>query len=171
MSRILVACVGNIFLGDDGFGAAVAQALARRRLPAGVSVVDYGIRGVDLTYALLEDYAYVVLVDAVRRGGRPGSVYLIEPERLAGDPAPEDLLMSPHDLDPAKVLRLAAAMGSGCRRVFLIGCEPLRFGGEEEGFAGEGLLELSPPVAAAVDIGVAMVEDVIGKLLEAERVP
>jgi len=161
MRRILIACVGNIFRGDDGFGVAVAQALALRKLPDCVKVVDFGIRGIDLTYALLDGYAVVVLVDAVQRGGRPGSVYMIEPEPLAGDPAPEDLL-TPHDLDPAKVLRLAAAMGSACERIVLVACEPLTFGDDE------GLMGLSAPVAAAVETGVAMVEDVIEELLEPE---
>lgn len=164
MRRILIACVGNIFRGDDGFGVAVAQALARRKLPDGVKVVDFGIRGIDLTYALLDGYALVVLVDAVQRGGRPGSVYLIEPEPLAGDPAPEDLL-TPHDLDPAKVLRLAAAVGSSCSRIVLVACEPLTFGDDQ------GLMGLSAPVAAAVGTAIAMVEEVIEERLEAELRP
>jgi hydrogenase maturation protease len=159
VNRILVAGVGNIFKGDDGFGVAVAQALAQQALPADVKVVDFGIRGIDLTYALLDGYASVVLVDAAQRGGRPGSLYVIEPEPFVGDPAPQDLL-SPHDLDPAKVLRLAAAMGSRCRRIVLVACEPLTFGDDE------GLMGLSPPVAAAVEPGIAAVKDLIEELRE-----
>jgi hydrogenase maturation protease len=66
--RILVAGVGNIFLGDDAFGVEVARRLARRELPDAVRVVDFGIRGLDLTYALLDGYEAVILVDALPRG-------------------------------------------------------------------------------------------------------
>ena len=78
--RILIACVGNIFLGDDGFGTEVARRLAGRSLPPGVVLKDFGIRGVDLNYALLDPYDLIILVDACARGGEPGSVYLIEPD-------------------------------------------------------------------------------------------
>ena len=83
--RILVACIGNIFLGDDGFGTEVARRLAARTLPPEVSVKDFGIRGLDLTYALLEPYELTILVDACPRGGEPGSVYLIEPDPPTGE--------------------------------------------------------------------------------------
>src|SRR5439155_13673490 len=82
--RVLVAGVGNIFLGDDAFGVEVAQRLARRALPPEVRVVDFGIRGLDLTYALLDGYEAVILVDAAPRGGRPGTLYVLEPAR--GEP-------------------------------------------------------------------------------------
>ena len=85
--RVLVAGVGNIFLGDDAFGVEVVQRLARRPLPAEVRVVDFGIRGLDLTYALLDGYETVILVDAAPRGGPPGTLYVLEPD--VGDPAPE----------------------------------------------------------------------------------
>lgn len=164
MSGILVAGVGNIFKGDDAFGVEVAQRLAKKALPEGVKVVDFGIRGIDLTYALLDGYAVAVLVDAVQRGGEPGTLYVIEPEWPAEEePDPEDLLIAPHDLDPAKVLRLVRVLGGECGRVVLVGCEPLTFGDEEEGAMG-----LSPPVAAAVDEAVAAVETLIRELLEKE---
>ena len=83
MSPILVAGIGNIFNGDDGFGVAVAQRMAGRALPAGVTVKDFGIRGLDLTYALLDGYAAVILVDTAQRGEPPGTVYVIEPEASA----------------------------------------------------------------------------------------
>src|SRR5947207_12410878 len=82
--RILVAAIGNIFLGDDAFGVEVAQRLLRRELPEGVRVVDFGIRGLDLTYALLEGYEAVVLVDAAPRGGRPGTLYALDATAEAG---------------------------------------------------------------------------------------
>src|SRR5438270_10803156 len=92
--RVLVAGIGNIFLGDDAFGVEVAQRLAQRPLPAGVRVVDFGIRGLDLTYALLDGQDAVILVDATLRGGPPGTLYVIEPE-AEGRPEPgaADLLI------------------------------------------------------------------------------
>ncbi len=165
MSAILVAGVGNIFKGDDAFGVEVAQRLARRQLPPAVKVVDFGIRGIDLTYALLDGYPVVILVDAVERGEPPGTVTLIEPEWPADEePDPQDLLMAPHDLDPAKVLRLVRALGGRCDRLLLVGCEPLTFGDEEEGAMG-----LSPPVAAAVDEAVKAIETLIGELIEEDK--
>ena len=80
MPKTLIACIGNIFLGDDAFGCAVASRLASRKLPSGARVVDFGIRGLDLTYALLEDWEQVIVVDAVPRGGTPGTLYIIEPD-------------------------------------------------------------------------------------------
>lgn len=153
MTGILVAGIGNIFKGDDAFGCEVAKRLAARALPAGVTVIDFGIRGIDLTYALLDGYRAAILVDTVARGGTPGDVYLIEPEPLDDDPDPQDLMMSGHDLDPARVLRLVHAMGGACERILLIGCEPLTFGDEHDGAMG-----LSAPVAAAIATAASMVE-------------
>jgi hydrogenase maturation protease len=165
MSPILVAGIGNIFKGDDGFGVAVAQRMAGRPLPAGVTVKDFGIRGLDLTYALLDGYAALILVDTAQRGEPPGTVYVIEPEASAvEDPQPEDLLLSPHELDPARVLRLAVALGSNCRRIILIACEPASFGDEEL-----GAMELTPPVAAAVAPAADLVEEVVHQLLAEEN--
>src|SRR5689334_8572384 len=112
--RILVAGIGNIFLGDDAFGVEVAQRLARRAWPEGVRVVDFGIRGLDLAYALLDGYDAAILVDAAPRGGPPGSLYVIEPSE--GGPAGQDevgagTLIEGHGMDPVKVLRLVAALG------------------------------------------------------------
>src|SRR3954462_334859 len=90
--RLLIAGVGNIFLGDDAFGVEVVQRLARRPLPEGIRVVDFGIRGLDLAYALLDGYEATILVDALPRGGPPGTLYVLEPEleasssRAAGVP-------------------------------------------------------------------------------------
>jgi hydrogenase maturation protease len=156
--RVLVACVGNIFLGDDGFGVEVAQRLARRPQPEGVRVVDFGIRGVDLTYALMDGYEGVILVDATRQGGPPGTLYVLQPE--PGEPAGlEGLLIEPHALVPDRVLRLAVALGAPTRRVVLVGCEPAAVGGEEMS------LGLSEPVRAAVDEAVGLVESLVAKLL------
>jgi hydrogenase maturation protease len=162
MKKILVAGIGNIFKGDDAFGVAVAQRLAQRPLAAAVKVVDFGIRGIDLAYALLDGYDAAILVDTAQRGAPPGTVSVVVPERDSPDPVtPHDLVLEPHDLDPAKVLRFVAALGGGCRRIVLVACEPSTFGDEESGAIG-----LSPPVAAAVDEAIAVVERLIGELLE-----
>jgi len=108
MKRILVAGVGNIFLGDDGFGSEVARRLSGRAQPDGVQVVDYGIRGYDLTYALLESWDAVVLVDAVRRGAAPGTLFVIEPEAGGGSTEP---VLDAHGMDPERVLSAVAALG------------------------------------------------------------
>src|SRR5271163_1442438 len=129
MRQILVAGVGNIFRGDDAFGVEVARRLAQSVLPAGVAVVDFGIRGIDLTYALLDGYDAAILIDAVQRGAAPGTVSIIAPERpSAGVICPDGLFLEPHDLDPAKVLRVVEALGGGCQRILLVACEPETFG-------------------------------------------
>ena len=166
MRSVLVAGIGNIFNGDDAFGVEVARRLARRPLPKGTKVIDFGIRGIDLTYALLDGYAAAVLVDASERGEAPGTVTVIEP--AAAEPGalePGDLMLSPHELDPAKVLRLVAALGGTCQRVLLVACEPLTFGGEE------GVMGLSEPVREAVDAAVSTVEGLIAELMEEANAP
>src|SRR5262249_56961070 len=120
--RVLVAGVGNIFLGDDAFGVEVVRRLGRRPLPDGVRVVDFGIRGLDLTYALLDGHEAVILVDALPRGGEPGTLYVLEPE--IGAPLGDAPPVEGHGMDPVKVLHLAAAMGGQVGRLLLVGCEP-----------------------------------------------
>jgi hydrogenase maturation protease len=159
--RILIAGIGNIFLGDDAFGVEVVRRLAGRPLPGEAHVVDYGIRGFDLACALLEGYDVAILVDAVPRGGTPGTLYVIEPEmpspmdaEAAGGPAVEM-----HNMDPVKVLRLAAALGGRQPgRILIIGCEPGPFDTESDLDMQMGL---SPPVRAAVDEAVELIEVVI----------
>jgi hydrogenase maturation protease len=160
--RILVAGVGNIFLGDDAFGVEVVRELARRPQPDGVRVADFGIRGLDLTYALLDGYEAVILVDATPRGAAPGTLYVLEVEPPAPDEAGGELAVEGHNLDPARVLRLAAAMGSPVRRLLVVGCEPSLAADVEEMTAG-----LSAPVRAAVGEAVDLVESLVEKLLAA----
>jgi hydrogenase maturation protease len=161
--RILVAGIGNIFLGDDAFGVEVAQRLACRALPEEVRVVDFGIRGLDLTYALLDGYEVVILVDAMPRGGAPGTLYVLEPDRgeTAGD---NSVPMETHNLDPVKVLRLAGAMGGKVGRLLLVGCEPLWTGDED---MPDGL---SDPVRASVDEAIGLIESLVTRLLRGETV-
>jgi hydrogenase maturation protease len=156
-SRILVAGIGNIFLGDDGFGVEVAQRLAGRTWPEGVRVKDYGIRGFDLAFAMLEDYEATILVDATYQGGQPGTLYLIEPD-LDGEQN-ETAEIETHGMHPAKVLQLVRQFGGQPRRVLVVGCEPATFGEE-----GQGQMGLSEPVAAAVDEAVQIVENLVQEL-------
>ena len=140
--KILIAGVGNIFLGDDGFGVEVARSLGTRPLPENLSVKDYGIRGFDLAYALLDPWDGIIIVDALPRGEAPGTIYVLEPD-LAGSGEAE---ISPHGMDPVRVLNLAASMGAISATVLVVGCEPHDFGDELEGRMG-----LSSPVQAAVE--------------------
>jgi hydrogenase maturation protease len=154
-ARILVAGIGNVFLGDDGFGVALADRLARRALPPGVDVVDFGIRGMDLAYAM-EDYDAVVLLDATPRGEAPGTLYVIEAEIDDDDVAPDA-----HGMDPVKVLALVRALGGSPPRTLVVGCEPLtRMTGEED----EVVADISEPVRAALDEAVRMVESLLMEL-------
>jgi hydrogenase maturation protease len=162
--RVLIAGVGNIFLGDDAFGVEVVQRLARGPVPESVRVVDFGIRGLDLAYALLDGYDGVILVDALPRGGPPGTLYVLEPDTsAAADPGEPGPLVEAHSLDPVKVLRLVAAMGGRVRRLVVVGCEPAPPVGAEEMSMG-----LSAPVWAAVEEAVGLAESLAAKLLRGE---
>jgi hydrogenase maturation protease len=160
-ARVLVAGIGNIFMGDDAFGVEVARRLAERPLPAGVDVGDFGIRGIDLMYALGEGYDAAVFVDAVPRGESPGTLSVIEPELEEGEAT-----IDAHGMDPVKVLSLARQVGSVPERILVVGCEPaVRMTGDEEEVVGE----LSEPVRAAIDDAVGLVESVIRELMEGGR--
>jgi hydrogenase maturation protease len=156
--NILIACVGNIFLGDDAFGVEVARALSTRSLPENVKLVDFGIRGWDLTYALMEDHDAVILVDAVPRGEAPGTLYLIEPDMNEAGSSPQDIQLDAHNLDPAKVLRLAASLGGRQNRILLVGCEPTPMDSEQDMAMG-----LSDAVQAAIPEAVNMIESLLNE--------
>jgi hydrogenase maturation protease len=119
--RVMIAGVGNIFLGDDGFGVEVATVLARRRLPAGVEAADYGIRGVHLAYQLLEGYDALVLVDTVDLREPPGTLGVLEVDPAALD---RSAAIDAHSLDPATVLATLNALGGCLDRVLVLGCQP-----------------------------------------------
>ena len=159
---ILVACIGNIFQGDDAFGCEVAKVLARRPPSDDVQVVDFGIRGLDLTYALLDAPDLTILVDAVSRGAAPGTLYTIEPD-LDENEFDSGTLVDAHVMDPVQVLRAAKAMGGQLRRVLLVGCEPADLGGEQ------GRMGLTPPVSGAIEQAAEMVESLIGKELREQQ--
>ena len=157
---VLVAGIGNIFLGDDGFGVEVVRRMAGRHLPAGVRVSDFGIRGFDLAYALQDGYETTILVDACPHGQAPGTLYVIEPDlKTLDDPAVPQAVVEAHAMNPMSALRMARAMNIELKNVLLIGCEPETLGGEE------GQMGLSAPVEAAVDDAVKLVESVINKVL------
>jgi hydrogenase maturation protease len=157
---ILVAGIGNVFLADDGFGVEVARLLAQRELPPGVKVADFGIRGMDLAYELQEDYDAAVLVDAVPRGEAPGTLYVIEPDPERFEPS-----LDAHAMDPVRVLALARTLGALPPRVLVVGCEPAtRMTLDDEDLT----MELSPPVRAATQQAVELVESVLEDLLAVE---
>lgn len=154
-TRVLVAGIGNIFLDDDAFGVEVVRAFARRPLPDGVRVVDFGIRGIDLAYALMEGIELAILVDAMPRGGTPGTLYLLEPEPDSGEPE-MPVLMEGHGMNPMRVLALVRSLGGTPGTIRIVGCEPSPIDAE-----CEELSSLSAPVQAAVGEAVAMVEQLV----------
>jgi hydrogenase maturation protease len=160
--RVLVAGIGNIFLGDDGFGVAVANRLAERELPAGVDVRDFGIRGMDLAYALQDGYDAVVFVDAAPRGEAPGTLSVIEPELDL-----DEVVLDTHGMDPLRVIGLARALGGIPPRVLVVACEPetVVHGEHDEDLVGE----LSAPVRAAVEAAANLVCSVVEAEIESNR--
>jgi hydrogenase maturation protease len=161
-TRILIAGVGNIFLGDDAFGVEVAHRLLRRELPPGVRVVDFGIRGIDLTYALLDGCDVAIIVDAASRGGAVGTLYVIEPEDApVGEPSEDISLLEAHNLEPARVLQLVATLGGSVRRVVVVGCEPMPIDAE-----ADLDMKMSEPVMKAVDEAVCLIESIVARILQ-----
>ena len=156
MSRkVLVAGVGNVFLGDDGFGVEVARRLVSEEFPDGVDVADFGIRGVHLAHQLLEGYDTFILIDAVARGEAPGTVFVIEPDfERADNPQRREngFLLDAHGLDPELVLGMVKDWGGAIGRVLIVGCEPAEV---------EERMGLSDSVARAVDGAVKLVRELI----------
>jgi hydrogenase maturation protease len=154
--RILVAGIGNIFLGDDAFGVEVIRRLSAQELPETVRVRDFGISGYDLAYALLDGYDLTILVDACPRGDAPGTLYVIEPEVNQDDQSESaPIALDAHTMNPVSVIRMARTMGPISKRIVLVGCEPATLGGEE------GRMGLSETVSASVDGAVKLVEKLI----------
>ncbi|MCG5218646.1 hydrogenase maturation protease [Streptosporangium sp. KLBMP 9127] len=156
VSRVLVAGIGNIFLGDDGFGVEVVRRLAGEEAAPGVDVVDFGIRGMDLAYALQRDYDTVIFIDAAPRGQPPGTLTVLEPHLPEGGTAVET-----HGMDPIRVLRLAAELGRMPARVLVLCCEPATAltGAPDE----DVLVGLSEPVRAAIDEAVGLARSLAGE--------
>jgi hydrogenase maturation protease len=150
----MIAGVGNIFLGDDGFGVEVARRLADADLPDWVRVADYGISGMHLAYDLAEGFETTILIDASPRGEPPGTVYVME---LNDRPAPvPDAVPVPmldgHGMQPDVVLGMLDMLGADAGRVLLVGCEPASI---------DARIGLSEPVAAAVDEAVRIVHGLV----------
>lgn len=158
--RILIAGIGNIFFGDDGFGCEVAQQLEHRILPENVRAIDFGIRSYDLAYALTEGYDVVILVDAMARGEAPGTVSVIEPdlERLHEY---ENTLPDAHSLNPLSVLQMAQSFGSFPGKLLLVACEPAVLDSDELG--------LSEIVRDAVPRAIEEIESLIRNLYENQK--
>jgi hydrogenase maturation protease len=156
--RVLVAGIGNIFLGDDAFGVEVIRRLSQHPFPEAVGLADFGIRGLDLAYALMDGYEAVILADAIPRQRVPGTLYVIEPDLQSlpeSDPA-----LDAHSLDPVKVLAFARSMGANLKRIVVVGCEPASLCEEQGGGMG-----LSTEVEAAVGEGATIIRDLVEKLL------
>ncbi|HSV38697.1 MAG TPA: hydrogenase maturation protease [Nocardioidaceae bacterium] len=168
MDDVLVACVGNIFKSDDGFGVEVAAALSRyqgrHEVPEGVKVVDYGIRSVHLVYELLNGYDVLVLVDTVsRQEGPPGSLYVIEPDvppRVHDDDVLPEVMLDPHDLSPGGVMELVPTLGGQVDRILVVGVQPVSV---DDGIG------LSDEVAAAVEPAATLVLEVVEREVERLR--
>jgi hydrogenase maturation protease len=153
--RVLVAGVGNIFLGDDGFGVEAARRLAAAGLPSWVQVADYGISGMHLAYDLADGYETAILIDTARRGEEPGTLTVIEAGRPDETGArTESRLFDAHGMQPDVVLGVLDMLGA-VPRVLVVGCEPasLDYG-----------MELSEPVATAVGEAVQVVIGLIAEI-------
>jgi hydrogenase maturation protease len=156
---MLIAGVGNIFLGDDGFGVEVAKRLAGLDLPDWVQIADYGISGMHLAYDLANGYDTAILVDTAQRGGEPGTLTVIDTseerqqDESAG-PLAESRLFDAHGMQPDVVLGMLDMLGAGSARILVVGCEPasLDYG-----------MELSEPVAKAVGEAVRVVLDLVAE--------
>jgi hydrogenase maturation protease len=164
LPRILIAGIGNIFLGDDAFGVEVVRRLSSCEFPENVRVTDFGIRSYDLAYALIDGYDTTILIDACPRGEPGGTLYVIEPDLDNLDAANgEQEAVDAHAMNPVSVLRMAKSMGGELKRILLVGCEPVTLGPEE------GVMGLSEPVEAALGDAVKLVESLVRKILRGDE--
>lgn len=157
--KILIACIGNIFLGDDGFGVAVAEQLLQRENPTNIYIKDFGIRGFDLGMTLAENYDCVILVDAMPRGGKAGDVYLLEPDlqELAANTQ-----MVAHELTPMRALAMGKSFGAKYEQVFIVGCEPLNL--DEQ-------LGLSEVVQNSIPTAISLIDSLVEKICTQQKFP
>ena len=157
IKQILVAGVGNAWLQDDAFGGECARRLEAHGVPDGVTVMDFGTGGLDLAYELIRGYDALVLLDASRQGGEPGTLYVMEADRseFAGS-LQDGENIDPHDMNPHTVLRFVNAIGGWPGKVLVIACEP--------GATDEPGYGLTAPVEAAVQSAVGLVLETIVEL-------
>jgi hydrogenase maturation protease len=161
--RILIAGIGNIFMADDAFGVEVVSRLASQPFPSGVRVVDFGIRGFDLAYALMEGYETTILVDAYPGEGQPGTLFVLEPDlQNLNSAGTHQGFIEPHAMNPMNVLCMATSMGGQLKRVLLVGCVPATLGPDE------GQMGLSEPVSAAVDEALKLINSLVTRILAGE---
>jgi len=158
---ILVAGVGNIFLGDDAFGSHVARRMIECFSASNVRIIDFGIRGLGLAYALTEGYDASIIVDTFARGAEAGTIYVVEPDASEIDRAAERI--EAHAMDPVRILALARSMGAELRNVRIVGCEPETFEPNEG-------MDLSPRVAAAVEPAIQIIQSLIAEFLPKEAI-
>ncbi|OBH52935.1 peptidase M52 [Mycobacterium colombiense] len=151
-TRILVAGIGNIFLGDDGFGSEVVRNAELPQDDPTVQVIDYGIRGMHLAYDLLEEWDTLVLVDAVPSQGHPGTLHVFQADH---DASPETDGLDGHSMDPAAVFASLRALGGRPPYTVVVGCEA---GSVQEGIG------LTEPVAQAVPRAARAVEEIVAAL-------
>jgi len=131
--KVAIVGVGNLLLMDEGVGVHVVQELERRDLPPNVLVIDGGTSPDALAYAGEVDR--LVIVDAVRGGGEPGTVYRLTPDDIEeSDREP----LSLHQWDLMDSLKLTRYWAEDIE-VVIIGVEPAEM---------EWGLELSPEVQA-----------------------
>jgi hydrogenase maturation protease len=162
LKRILIAGIGNIFLGDDGFGCEVAKALSARALAPEVAVRDFGIRSYDLAYALVENYGAIILVDATPRGDAPGTTCLIEIDQRAVAES-EAECPDAHTMNPVNALKMAQSVGPVTAKIYLVGCEPAKLEGDD------GEIGLSEPVQRAVPQAIGLIEALLKEELTESR--
>jgi hydrogenase maturation protease len=157
VKQILVAGVGNAWLQDDAFGSEVVRRLEARQLPDGVTVMDFGTSGLDLAYELIRGYSALVLVDASRQGGEPGTLYVMEPDRADFEGQVSDgESIDPHDMNPHTVLRFVSVLGGWPGKVVVIACEPGEV--DQPGYG------LTPQVDAAVESATRLVLETAAEL-------
>jgi len=151
VKRVLVAGLGNILRGDDGFGIRVIERMRAVTLPAGTELYEAGAAGIALAQKLMDGFEASILVDAAARGGPPGTIYCLTPKIAETADG-----IGMHELDPSRILALARAMGALPSVVLLVGCEPE---------CTEDLCEeLSPAVAAALEPAIQLVLSEINRL-------
>ena len=157
MKRILIAGIGNTWLGDDGFGSEVVKRLEARELPSGTVVFDFGTGGLDLAYEVMRGYDALVLVDVSRQGGDPGTLYVMEVPEEEVDAGIEDgQVLNPHGMDPQTVLRFVKTLGAWPGKVLVVACEPT--------VVGEMGIGLSDEVERAVGGAADLVAETIDEL-------
>jgi hydrogenase maturation protease len=157
VKRILVAGIGNTWLGDDGFGSEVVKRLEARELPQGTVVLDFGTGGLDLAYEVMRGYDALVLVDVSRQGGDPGTLYVMEvPEEEVEAGIEDGQVLNPHGMDPQTVLRFVKTLGAWPGKVVVVACEPT--------VVGELGIGLSEEVERAVGGAADLVAETIDEL-------